>query len=159
MSETSIMNKTIKELNELKLVGFRVLCSGDEYILEIPKAASHLSERISEIKQVVNPLQWYGVFVVENETIDTDGYWVCVEVKEYKDFPSDMVTLTVPSQMYAVIRHKGDNKKIMNSYDELHKWIDENNYTRLKDKWHIEKYNGWTDIDNVDVELCDTILK
>ncbi|WP_449442969.1 hypothetical protein [Ureibacillus acetophenoni] len=33
----------------------------------------------------------------ENQTAEEDGYWVCVEVKEYEDIPSDMVTLTVPS--------------------------------------------------------------
>ncbi len=29
VSETAMQNKTIKELGELMLVGFRVLCSGD----------------------------------------------------------------------------------------------------------------------------------
>ncbi|WP_042148262.1 GyrI-like domain-containing protein [Paucisalibacillus sp. EB02] len=159
MSETKELNNTIKELDELKLVGFRVLCPGDQYVVEIPKASSHLSERISEIKHVVNPLQQYGAFVVENETVDKDGYWVCVEVKEFEDIPPDMVTLTVPSQMYAVTRHKGENKKIMNSYDELHKWIHANNYTRLKEKWHLEKFYSWNDVENVDVELFDTISK
>ena len=141
MSETKIV-----ELDELKLVGFRVWCSGEEYIVEIPKASFRLSERISEIKQVVNPLQQYGAFVVENETVDKDGYWVCVEVKEHEDISSDMVTLTIPSQRYAVTRHKGDNNKIMNTYDELH-------------KWHLEKFFSWKDVKNVDVELFDTICK
>ena len=148
----------IVELDELKLVGFRVLCSGEEYIVEIPKASFRLSERISEIKRVVNPLQQYGAFVVENETVDKDGYWVCVEVKEHEDIPSDMVTLTIPSQRYAVTRHKGDNNKIMNTYSELHKWIDDNNYIRLKDKWHLEKFHSWKDVEDVDVELFDTIM-
>ncbi len=137
----------------------RVLCAGDEYIVEIPKASFLLNERISEIKQVVNPSQQYGAFVVENETADNDGYWVCVEVKKFEDIPSDMVTLTIPPQWYAVTRHKGDNKKIRNAYDELHKWIDDNNYTRLKDKWHLEKFYSWQDARNVDVELFDTICK
>jgi len=121
--------------------------------VEIPKASFLLNERISEIKQVVNPSQQYGAFVVENETANHDGYWVCVEVKEYEDIPSDMVTLTILPQWYAV------NKKIRNAYDELHKWIDDNNYTRLKDKWHLEKFYSWQDAENVDVELFDTICK
>lgn len=129
------------------------MCAGDEYIVEIPKASFLLNERISEIKQVVNPSQQYGAFVVENETANHDGYWVCVEVKEYEDIPSDMVTLTILPQWYAV------NKKIRNAYDELHKWIDDNNYTRLKDKWHLEKFYSWQDAENVDVELFDTICK
>lgn len=157
MSETTLQNKTIKELDELKLVGFRVLCPGDQYIIEIPKASLQLSERISEIKQVVNPLLQYGAFVVENGTDEEDGYWVCVEVKEYEDIPSDMVTLTVPPQRYAVSRYQGVNYKIMDVYNDLHSWIKENKYRRIKDKWHIEKFYSWKDIENVDVELLDTI--
>ncbi len=118
-----------------------------------------LHERIGEIKQVVDPIQWYGAFVVENETDETDGYWVCVEVKEFEGIPDGMETLTIPPQLYAITRYTGENHRIMNAYEELHKWIDEHDYTRLKDKWHIEKYYGWTDSKNVDVELYDTIRK
>jgi predicted transcriptional regulator YdeE len=152
-----MQNKTIKELDELRLVGFRVLCSGNQYLVEIPRASLRLSERISEIKQVVNPFEQFGAFVVENETADEDGYWVCVEVKEYEDIPTDMVTLTIPPQTYAVMRHKGSNNKIMDAYIDLHKWIEDNNYVRLKNKWHIERFFDWKDTEKVDVELFDTI--
>lgn len=157
MKDSTIQNMTIKELDELKLVGFRVLCSGDRYNVEIPKASIHLSERLSEIKNIVNPHYQMGAFVVDNETSDEDGYWVCVEVKEYEDIPTDMVTLTVPPQKYAVTRHKGPNEKIMDTYNQLHKWIEEKNYLRLTNKWHIEKLYKWKDIKTVDVELFDTI--
>ena len=156
---SKILKNTIKEIDELKLVGFRVLCAGDQYIVEIPKATARLHERIDDIKHAVSPIQWYGAFVVENETEDTDGYWVCVEVGEFEDIPSDMVTLTVPAQLYAAARYTGENDKIMNAYEELHQWIAENNYIRLKDQWHLEKYYGWNDVRNVDVELLDTISK
>lgn len=157
MSETILQNKAIKELDEIKLVGFRVLCPCDQYIIEIPKASLQLSERISEIKQVVNPLRQFGAFVVENETDEEDGYWICVEVKEYEDIPFDMVTLTVPPQKYAVSRYKGVNYKIMDAYNDLHLWIDENKYRRIKNKWHLEKFYSWKDNENVDVELLDTV--
>lgn len=42
----------LKELKELKLVGFRVLCPTDQYLIEIPKTSLQLSKRISEIKHV-----------------------------------------------------------------------------------------------------------
>ncbi|MGY3718697.1 GyrI-like domain-containing protein [Sutcliffiella cohnii] len=157
MTEITIQNKTMKELGELKLVGFRVLCSDDQYINEIPKASLRLSERINEIKQVVNPSLQFGAFVVESGIEEEDGYWVCVEVKEYEDIPSDMVTLTVPPQRYAVSRYKGANYKIIDAYNDLHLWIEENKYIRLKDKWHVEKFCSWKDPGNVDVELLDTI--
>lgn len=152
-----MQNKSIKELDELRLVGFRVLSSGEQYLVEIPRASLRLSERISDIKQVVNPIEQYGAFVVENETADEDGYWVCVEVKEFKNIPKDMVTLTIPSQKYAVMRHKGSNNKIIESYNDLHKWIEDNNYVRLRNKWHIEKFYDWQDTENVEVDLLDTI--
>ncbi|GAQ19273.1 transcription activator [Oceanobacillus picturae] len=157
MTETGLQNKTIKELGELKLVGFRVLCSGDQYIIEIPKASQRLEARINEMKHVVNPLLQFGAFVVENGTDEEDGYWVCVEVKAYEDVPSDMVTLTVPAQKYAISRYQGANYKIMDAYQDLHRWIKENNYKRLKDKWHLEIFYSWQDVENVDVELLDTV--
>ncbi|MHC0038852.1 GyrI-like domain-containing protein [Pseudoneobacillus sp. C159] len=157
MTETTLQNKTIKVLDEIKLIGFRVLCPGDQYIIEIPKASLKLSERISEIKHVINPSLQFGAFVVENSTDDEDGYWVCVEVKEYEDIPSDMVTLTVPPQRYAVSRYKGANYKIMDAYNDLHLWIEKNKYRRLKDKWHLEKIYSWKDTENVDIDLLDTI--
>lgn len=157
MSGTTIQNKTIKELDEVRLVGFRVLCSGDQYVAEIPKASLKLSKRISEIKHVVNAIEQFGAFVVETRTADEDGYWVCVEVEKYEDIPTDMVTLTIPPQKYAVYRHQGSNYKIMDSYKDLHKWIEENNYVRLKNKWHIEKFYDWKDTEKLDVELLDTI--
>jgi predicted transcriptional regulator YdeE len=152
-----MQKKTIKELDELRLVGFRVLCSGNQFLVEIPKASLRLSERISEIKQVINPFEQFGAFVVENETANEDGYWVCVEVKEYEDIPTDMVTLTIPPQRYAVTRHKGSNNKILDAYNDLHKWIKDNNYVRLKNKWHIERFFDWKDTEKIDVELLDTI--
>ncbi|MDQ0351886.1 putative transcriptional regulator YdeE [Alkalibacillus filiformis] len=90
-------NKAIKEIDGLKLVGFRVLCSGDQYII------------------------------------------------------------TVPPQRYAVMRHKGANYKIRDTYNDLHMWIEDNKYIRLKNKWHLERFYSWHDIENVDIELLNTI--
>ncbi|MCG7345241.1 GyrI-like domain-containing protein [Sporosarcina sp. ACRSL] len=157
MSKSTLQNKSVIELSELKLVGFRVLCPGDQYVNEIPKASSQLSERIGEISNVINPLQQIGAFVVENETDNEDGYWICVEVNEYENIPDEMITLTIPSQRYAVVRHKGPNDEIRDAYEDLHKWIEETNYLRLTNKWHLEKFYSWTDIKNIDVELFDTI--
>lgn len=157
MTESTLQNKSVIDLSELKLVGFRILCPGDQYVNEIPKASLQLSERISEISNVINPFQQIGVFVVENETDNEDGYWICVEVNEYENIPDDMVTLTVPSQRYAVVRHIESNNEIGDAYEDLHKWIEEKNYLRLINKWHLEKFYSWTDIENVDIELFDTI--
>lgn len=42
----------VVELSEKKLVGIRVVCPGDEYVNEIPKASIKLKERLNEIKDV-----------------------------------------------------------------------------------------------------------
>ncbi|MEO4053097.1 GyrI-like domain-containing protein [Solibacillus sp. CAU 1738] len=157
MTETSMQMKSIKQLGELKLVGFRVLCAADQYIVQIPKASVKLSERISEIKHAINPMKLIGAFVVDKEFDEQDGYWVCVEVQEFENIPTDMVVLTIPSQKYAVLRHRGKNEKIMDSYQHLHKWIEEKNYVRLKNKWHLEIFHSWENSGNIDVELFDTI--
>lgn len=147
----------IKRLPEMKFVGFRVLCPGDEYIVEIPKASKRLSERMDEVTNLVNPAFQYGAFVVENSSNEEDGYWVCVEVSEFEGIPEDMVALTIPAQMYAVLRHRGSNDKIRQSYNELHQWIEANGYQRLMDKWHLEAYHAWSDPANIDMELMDTV--
>ncbi|MGE7946372.1 hypothetical protein [Lysinibacillus sp. NPDC093688] len=49
MTEYTWQYKAIKEVGELKLVGFRVLCPDDQYIIEIPKTSLQLNKRISEI--------------------------------------------------------------------------------------------------------------
>ncbi|GGA43891.1 GyrI-like domain-containing protein [Psychrobacillus lasiicapitis] len=150
--------QNIKELDEMKLVGLRVQCLGDQYMSEIPKASMELQQRIDEIKQVINLSFQIGAFVVDNTTDEEDGYWVCVEVKEYENIPEGMVVLTVPSQKYAALRHIGANNMIRNSYENLHKWIEEKRLKRLKDKWHLEIYSSWQDPKNVDVLLLDTII-
>nr|WP_226675947.1 GyrI-like domain-containing protein [Mesobacillus jeotgali] len=147
----------VKYFSEMKLVGIRVLCPGDQYIVEIPKASKRLSERMNEIANVVNRELQYGAFVVEHSSNEEDGYWVCVEVSEFEGIPDDMVALTIPAQMYAVLRHQGANVKIRQTYNELHQWIEVNGYQRLTAKWHLEAFYEWTDPANLDVELMDTV--
>lgn len=156
MSEHFSQQK-IKELGVMKLVGLRVLCPGDQYIYEIPKASMELQKRTHEIEQVINPSLQIGAFVVDNTTDEEDGYWICVEVKEYENIPEGMVVLTVPSQKYGALRHTGSNNMIRNSYEALHKWIEEKGLRRLKDKWHLEMYSSWSDSKNLDVLLLDTV--
>ncbi|MBT2682806.1 GyrI-like domain-containing protein [Bacillus sp. ISL-37] len=147
----------VKQLPEVKLVGIRVLCPGDQYVIEIPKASKVLSERMDEIANVVNPSLQLGAFIVDHSSNEEDGYWVCVEVSEFEEIPKDMVTLTIPAQMYAVLRHRGANVEIMQAYNELHQWIEVNGYQRLANKWHLEAFHEWSDSANIDVELMDTV--
>lgn len=96
MSRDMIAQKSVKDLEVVKLVGIRVVCAGEKYLEEIPKAAKILKERTNEIKNVLFSGQQVGAFVVEESSPEEDGYWICVQVDEYKDVPEDMSTLTVP---------------------------------------------------------------
>ncbi|WP_240189943.1 GyrI-like domain-containing protein [Bacillus sp. P14.5] len=156
MENAPVITRKIK-MEEIKLAGLRVLCPGDQYIKEIPKASLRLENRMSEISHIANPHRQIGAFKVEESTEAEDGYWVCVEVTAFEDVPEDMVTLTVPAQSYAVYHHQGSNKDIMQSYGYLHKWIDASGYKRLKGRWHLELYSSWADPERLSVELCDTV--
>lgn len=159
MTRKTLQDKfSIQQLEELKLVGFRVLCDGDQYINEIPKASLALKDRIMEIKHIISPDQQIGAFIVDAASENEDGYWVCVQVDKYEDIPEDMVSLTVPPQKYAMIQHEGPNNDIRNSYDKLHEWIMKNNYKRILNKWHIERFLDFENKDQLKVQLYDTIL-
>ena len=149
----------VVELGEKRLVGIRVVCPGDQYVLEIPKASFKLKERLHEIDDVKSPARLVGAFIVGDFTEEEDGYWVCVEVNEIRQVPEGMVSLIVPKQKYAVIRHKGPNYEIRSTYEQLHHWIEENNIERLQRAWHLEISDEWGNkgISDVVVDLYDTI--
>ena len=151
----------LKQVGEVKLVGFRVVCPGDEYVQEIPKAAVRLHERKGEIQNALQPDQQIGAFIVEEPSPEEDGYWIGLQVSEYGDIPTDMTTLTIPANTYGTILHQGTNHDIRQSYEQLHQWIRENGYTRSTKSWNLEIYqkgNQPGDPSDVRVELYDAIL-
>ncbi len=150
-------NIEVKKLNELKLVGFRVLCPGDQYIKEIPLAAKKLSEELHSIRHVKNATVQIGAFVVDAESPEFDGYWVCVEVDEYEEVPEGMTSLTVPAQQYASLTHVGSNTEIMRKYEMLHEWIATSDYKRITSAWHLEIFQEWENPRTIKVELLDTV--
>ncbi|WGU96455.1 GyrI-like domain-containing protein [Paenibacillus dendritiformis] len=147
------------ELKEMKLVGLRVVCPGDQYVNEIPKASFVLKERLNEINGALNPVRLIGAFIVGDYSEEEDGYWVCVEVNDISLVPEGMVSVVVPKQRYAVIRHKGPNYEIRNTYEKLHHWIEENKLERLQRSWHLEISDEWGHKEKkiIEVDLYDTI--
>lgn len=149
----------VTKLSEMKLVGLRVVCDGDQYVRAIPKAANLLKSRLSEIKEVLSPVRLVGVFIAGDYSEAEDGYWVCVEVKDVVEVPEGMVSVMIPEQTYAVIRHTGPNHEIRQTYETLHTWMRENEYERKLRAWHLEITEEWDVLDasNVQVDLYDTI--
>lgn len=137
------------------------MCEGAQYIEEIPKAARSLNEKIKEIKHVIDSGRHVGAFVVEESSLEEDGYWIGVQVRDYEDIPDGMTTLTIPPQLYATTLHKGPNDQIRTTYADLHKWIDAEGYTRADNRWNLERYHEETGPGNpsdLHVELYDSIL-
>lgn len=149
----------VVELHEMRLVGIRIVCPGDQYVKEIPKASVELKNRLQEIRDVVKPVRLVGAFIAEDVSGEEDGYWVCVEVLDMKQVPEGMVSLVIPQQKYAVQRHQGPNDEIRNTYEKLHRWILENNHERLPRSWHLEISDEWGhgEVKHIEADLYDTI--
>jgi predicted transcriptional regulator YdeE len=147
----------VKKIGELKLVGFRVVCPGDHYIIEIPKAAAKLKERVDEIQDLVNKQVQLGAFIAEDTTPDLDGYWVGMEVEKIGAIPPGMVLLTIPPQTYVSVFYQGPNHGIRDAYRDMHEWAEINGYTRRRDLWHVERFFRFDSSEQVEVELLDTI--
>jgi predicted transcriptional regulator YdeE len=75
------------------------------------------------LKEVLNPARWIGAFIVGDYSDEEDGYWVCVEVNKYDEIPVGMISLTIPSQKYAVIRHTGPREDAIEVEVELYDTI------------------------------------
>ncbi|QHE51637.1 GyrI-like domain-containing protein [Pontibacillus sp. HMF3514] len=150
--------KGVREVEEKKLVGFRVVCEDmTGYGEEIPEASMSLGQRKKEIKKICEPVKLIGAFKASETSEEDDGYWVCYEVHEFEDIPEGMVSLIVPEQKYAVLNVKGHASEIFQVYSHLHKWIEENGYKRVPDKWSLEIYSKWTENED-HVDLCDPIF-
>lgn len=152
-----IQDEKVITLQEMKLVGYRVWCAGEEYAEEIPKTSRLIGNRLKEIKKVRNKDLQYGAFIVDARMESEDGYWVAIEVEEFEDIPKDMVTLTIPAQKYARAIYRGSNKRIFDAYDQLHKWESEQGYQQSTDKWNVEIFQSWQNPDQLIVELYDAI--
>ncbi|WP_374056833.1 GyrI-like domain-containing protein [Rossellomorea sp. FM04394] len=153
----SSRNIKVKKIGGLNLVGFRVVCPGDQYIIEIPKAAAKLRERVDEIQHSVDKQVQLGAFVAEDATADLDGYWVGVEVEKIEAIPLGMVSLTIPSQTYVSTFYQGTNHGIRDAYRDMHEWTELNGYARRRDLWHIERFYRFDSGEQVEVELLDTV--
>jgi predicted transcriptional regulator YdeE len=147
------------ELKELKLIGIRLICEGDQYANEIPKTAVILKQRLIEIKHLVYPVSLIGAYIADDCSAEEDGYWACVEVDEFLEIPEGMAAITVPPQKYAVIKHSGPQQEVVNTYEKLHRWVEENGFERFRRSWHVEITMDWGNsvTKEIEVDLYDTI--
>ena len=150
-------NVHVETLDKFYLVGIRVRCPAEEYAWQIPLAAKQLDARKKEIANVSNLHQQFGAFVVDTSSEEEGGYWVCHQVKKIEGVPEGMVSLRIPSQTYAVLKHRGSNMGILNTYEELHTWITKSGLKRRLGAWHLERFYHFKDTEQIEVDLMDTI--
>jgi predicted transcriptional regulator YdeE len=152
------LNIKLIELDELKLIGIRVVCPGDEYVNEIPKAFDQMRKRVGEITHLKSG-RFIGVYKPGDFSEEEDGYWVCVEVEDNTIVPQGMVHLTVPPQRYTMINHRGPVADIFKTYEESHKMMSAGGYKRLLRAWHLEIYETNRSVvsNEVDVDLYNVI--
>jgi predicted transcriptional regulator YdeE len=142
----------VRELGELLLVGINVVCTGEsEYITAIPKLALELKQRINEIQQIVNPHLMIGAFKGDSDS--EDGYWACVQVKQFGDIPQGMHTIVVPPNHYAVKWHYGHRSQVSSTYRKLQELIDEAGFNHLNKSWGIEILRNWGNPEEGEIEM------
>jgi predicted transcriptional regulator YdeE len=110
---------------EFKLVG---ISATDKYPESFPETADKvLTDFGGVLKQIQNAKSYDTVFCpgMCNGIIAT--YFACLEVEELLDQdPQDMVSFTLPETKYVKILCT--NNSIMEGYEELFRWMEENNY-------------------------------
>ncbi|TCS96721.1 GyrI-like domain-containing protein [Hazenella coriacea] len=94
---------------------------------EIPHIWENFISRIKEIPNQVQP----GVFVSPCHDRVTDfTCYIGVEVDSANQVPKGMLTLTVPTQRYAVFVHKGPIKTTPETYRKAWTWIERMGYIK-----------------------------
>ncbi|MFC1691585.1 GyrI-like domain-containing protein [Nanoarchaeota archaeon] len=117
------MEPKIIEKPEFKIVGLEITttvqeCMGDKQ--RITQLWKNFMSRLGEIKNQVNGKVHYGYSITISKKECSFRHIACVEVSEFEDVPEDMVKETVPASKYAVWTHKGDIKRIGETYGRLY---------------------------------------
>lgn len=141
----------IQKRKGLKIIGYRILCAGEDYIIEIPKASRRLAHQFPEEKIQI------GVFIPGACSKDKDGYWIGIEVNEFSSIPEGLVALEIEPQTYAIHTYEGPNNQIRNTYEKMHGWLHSHGFERAMEAWHLEVFHRWKDKENLRVELYETL--
>ncbi|MGR9049573.1 GyrI-like domain-containing protein [Halobacillus faecis] len=145
------MNNKVEEKDALTIIGYRVVCDGKDYMLEIPKAAEKLHQRFPEANVQI------GAFIPGDCKEGSDGYWLGVPLTHDTTVPEDLTRLKIEKQTYAITTYKGSNERIREAYGSLHEWMERERYPRDLEAWHVEVYHSWQDKEELHMELWETV--
>ncbi|MGA8942599.1 MAG: GyrI-like domain-containing protein [Thermoactinomyces sp.] len=105
---------------------------------EIAKVWEEFVRRIHEIPNQVRP----GVFVCPCHDRVTDlTCYIAVEVSKADIVPKGMLSLTVPTQKYAVFTHRGSIRNTSSTYQKALKWIKKMGYQKDDSTLGLEVYD------------------
>lgn len=116
----------IVNLDEFKVVGFKVICKEDKLEVEMPKLWMVFLERLEEIKNRTDNC----VIDISLDVIDKDyTQCICARVDSFDNIPDEMVGLAIPKQKCIYYKHEGPVKEIWMSFYNMMKWAEENGHT------------------------------
>lgn len=140
------MEGSLVTLDEVKLVGFKVVGRRSELSHRVPPAWLELVRRLDEIPYKVAPDLFYGAFAEADHLHDgIDGihtYWVGTEVSEYGELPSGFATLTIPSRTYAMATVRGGAAEVDATYTGLSQWIRAHGHATAPQAFGFERYDN-----------------
>jgi predicted transcriptional regulator YdeE len=107
-------------LDEIKLVGIKVVGRLSELSHRVPLAWLDLVRRLDEIPGRTAAQLFYGAFLeADHQSGAADGeyrYWVGVAVTAFDDLPVGMTTLAIPARSYAMAAVQGGAEQIDATY-------------------------------------------
>lgn len=114
----------ILHLDELHVVGIKVVAHWKELFHKIPEAWNHLFQVSDQILNR-NSDFYTEISVSENKGIYTQ--LLGAEVSSELAAPKEFTTLHIPRQKYIYYQHKGELQEIANSFGKMYDWAKENN--------------------------------
>lgn len=119
------MDFEIVELNEFKVIGFKITCKDDKLFEEMPKLWIEFMHRLGEIN---NRIDDYVMDISLEVTGKDYTQCICAKVDSFDYIPKGMVGLTIGKQKYIHYKHKGPVNQIWMSFYNMQKWSEEKGY-------------------------------
>lgn len=139
----------IEKKDSFKVIGMTlsVILSEEREKKLITALHDNFSERIHEIKNRIEPLKEYGIFIdPPNYNPISDPFtWIAgVEVEDISDPPKEMKSFEFPKQLYAITTYEGPKGEAGSIYDALYTWINQSDYEIAAD-YGLEIYSSVSD--------------
>lgn len=141
-----VMTPEIKEKKGFKIVGLRHFGTNEGDV--IPGLWDRFFERAHEIGNLGNPVHYYGLCTVPENSPDTpDGnipfeYVAGRDVTAFDKVPKGMVAREVPGARYAVFTHRGSLENLKATYGYIYgEWLRRSGCKMISGNYDFEFYS------------------